>query len=135
VTRPVDQHTKLRFARATDSLEAVTRFYVLGLGLQRLASFTDHDGFDGVMVGVPGAPYHLEFTRRRGHPAGRASTQENLLVFYLPDATRWNAAVQRMAAAGFHPVASVNPYWGRGGATFEDPDGYRVVLYNGNWTA
>lgn len=38
-----------------------------------------------------------------------------------------------MQAAGFAPVPSVNPYWDRQGATFEDPDGYRVVLQNGEW--
>ena len=40
---------------------------------------------DGVMRGHEGASYHLEFTRKRGHTAGRAPTQDNLLVFYIPD--------------------------------------------------
>ena len=40
-----------------------------------------------------------------------------------------------MAAAGFRPVASYNPYWDRSGRTFEDVDGYRVVLENEAWTA
>jgi hypothetical protein len=35
-----------------------------------------------------------------------------------------------MLAAGFVPVPSFNPYWDRAGLTFEDPDGYRVVLQN-----
>jgi len=26
-----------------------------------------------------------------------------------------------------------NPYWKRNGRTFEDVDGYRVVLQNGTW--
>lgn len=75
----------LRVARPTDQLEAVVRFYTVGVGLAGLASFEDHEGFDGVMLGTPGAPYHLEFTRRRGHAAGRAPTEDNLLVFYHPD--------------------------------------------------
>jgi hypothetical protein len=37
-----------------------------------------------------------------------------------------------MTAAGYAPVASFNPYWDRSGRTFEDPDGYRVVLQHGS---
>ena len=123
----------LRAARPTVRLDEVVRFYTLGLGLSVLGSFQDHDGFDGVMVGCPGASYHLEFTHRRGHRAGRAATQDDLLVFYLPDAARWRRAVERMRAAGHDPVPPFNPYWRRSGCTFEDPDGYRVVLQNAPW--
>ena len=73
----------------------------------------------------------FEFTRAHGHLAGRAPTQDNLLVFYIPDPTEWAAAVRRMATAGFAPVPASNPYWDRHGRTFEDPDGYRVVLQHG----
>ena len=40
--------------------------YVAGLGLTALASFADHNGFDGVILGHGAQPYHLEFTARRG---------------------------------------------------------------------
>lgn len=123
----------LRVARPSDDLDALLRFYRDGLGLAVLDRFEDHDGFDGIMLGLEGAPYHFEFTRKRGHVAGRAPTQDNLLVFYHPDAAAWRAAVQRMHDAGFAPVRSFNPYWDRHGAAFEDPDGYRVVLQNAAW--
>ena len=125
---------KLRVARPTDQLAAVLHFYQNGLGLVELASFKAHNGFDGVMLGRPNAPYHFEFTHQPGHQVGRAPTSDNLLVFYLPDAGEWQAAVQRMQAAGFAPVPSYNPYWDQLGATFEDPDGYRVVLQQAAWT-
>jgi len=32
-------------------------------------------------------------------------------------------------------VKAFNPYWDRKGLTFEDPDGYRVVLENEEWNA
>ena len=127
--------TTLRVARPTDHVDQVVRFYSEGLGLTKLGSFEDHDGFDGVMLGVPGALYHLEFTKKRGHDADRAPTKENLLVFYLPDEQQWQAAIKRMIAAGYEPVSSFNPYWDRAGRTFEDPDGYRVVLQNAAWSA
>jgi catechol 2,3-dioxygenase-like lactoylglutathione lyase family enzyme len=123
----------LRVARSTDHLDEVVRFYSQGLGLTVLGSFEGHDGFDGTMLGHPGTPYHLEFTHKRGHSAGPAPTQDNLLVFYLPDSRQWQEAIDRMRAAGYEPVPSFNPYWDRAGRTFEDPDGYRVVLQNASW--
>lgn len=118
----------LRVARATDDLAAVVAFYRDGLGFEVLYEFEDHNGFDGVMLGHPGAAYHLEFTRRAGHAAGRAPTAENLLVFYLPDADVWQRSVTRLEEHGYRSVQPANPYWERHGRTFEDPDGYRVVL-------
>ena len=126
--------TKMRVARPTDDLESVVSFYRDGLGFSELFRFEDHAGFDGVMLGLPGAPYHLEFTTARGHRAGRAPTADNLLVFYLPDAQQWDEAVARLKSAGYEPVASFNPYWDRDGLTFEDPDGYRIVLQHDAWT-
>ena len=123
----------LRVARPTDHLDEVVRFYRDGLGLEMLGSFEDHAGFDGVMLGTHGGGYHLEFTRKRGHAAGRAPTQDNLLVFYLPDPAAWTAAVQRMIDTGYAPTPSFNPYWDARGRTFEDPDGYRVVLQQAAW--
>jgi catechol 2,3-dioxygenase-like lactoylglutathione lyase family enzyme len=125
--------TKLRVARPTDNLEAVARFYRDGLGFAELYRFAEHDGFDGVMLGLPDAPYHLEFTQAHGHKAGRAPTDDNLLVFYLPDESEWNEAVARMQRAGYQPVPPFNPFWTDRGLTFEDPDGYRVVLQRAAW--
>lgn len=124
---------KLRVARPTDNLEAVVRFYRDGLGFQIIAGFDETDGFEGRMLGYPQAMWHLEFTSLRGHEAGRAPTEDNLLVFYLPDRAEWAAAVERMRTNGYSPVPSFNPYWDQLGLTFEDPDGYRIVLQNMAW--
>ncbi|CAN5673841.1 VOC family protein [soil metagenome] len=128
---PVPQ---LRVARPSDDLDALLLFYEHGLGLNVLYRFEDHDGFDGVMLGHAQAPYHFEFTRKRGHTVGRAPTPDNLLVFYLPDPAAWTKAVRQMREAGFDPVTSYNPYWDRDGLTFEDPDGYRIVLQKAAWS-
>jgi catechol 2,3-dioxygenase-like lactoylglutathione lyase family enzyme len=125
--------TKLRVARPTDQMEAVTKFYRDGLGFAELAHFRDHEGFDGVMLGLPSAPYHFEFTRAHGRLAGRAPSIDNNLVFYLPEEQTWNDAIARMRKFGYQPVPSSNPYWDRSGVTFEDPDGYRVVLQRAAW--
>lgn len=125
----------LRVARATDQLAEVVRFYRDGLGFEVLGSFEGHEGFDGVMLGHRGAGYHLEFTHHRGEQVDRAPTPENLLVFYLPDREEWETAVERMKKHGHAPVPAVNPYWDRNGVTFQDPDGYRVVIENAAWPA
>jgi hypothetical protein len=129
----VNAETTIRIARATDHLEEIVRFYRDGVGLTMLGSFADHAGFDGVMLGLVGARYHLEFTHARGHVAGNAPTKDNLMVLYLPDPQDWQAAIDRMELAGYKSVGSFNPYWERSGRTFEDPDGYRVVFQKGSW--
>ena len=124
----------MRVARPTDNLAAIADMYTRGLGLTVLATFTDHDGFDGVILGHPRHAYHLEFTSQRGHQVGTAPTQDHVLVFYIPDPRGWTEACDRMVAAGFRSVPSYNPYWDTHGKSFEDLDGYRVVLQNSAWT-
>jgi hypothetical protein len=124
----------LRIARPTDQLPAIAEMYAHGLGFQRLGGFEDHGGFDGIILGHPSHPYHLEFTSQRGHYVGRAPNSDHLLVFYEPDPHPWRAACVRMLEAGFLQVPAYNPYWDRSGRTFEDLDGYRVVLQNSAWT-
>ena len=123
----------LRIARPSDNLAATAAFYRDGLGFEVLGSFEDHAGFDGIMLGHAGMGYHLELTHERGHRVGRAPNAEHLLVFYLPDAERWQAAVDRLQRQGHRAVKSNNPYWDHRGKTFEDPDGYRIVLQNAAW--
>ena len=124
----------LRVARPTDNMPAILKFYRDGLGFEALDSFENHQGFDGVMLGHAALSYHLEFTHHRGHRVGNAPTEENLLVFYLPDERARQQAVDRMIEQGFQPVKSYNPYWDVRGKTFEDADGYRVVLQHEDWS-
>ncbi|MGI4737186.1 MAG: VOC family protein [Janthinobacterium lividum] len=123
----------LRVARPTNDLAALRRFYVDGLGMSELYAFGQHDGFDGLMVGHAQAPYHLEFTSQAGQLVERAPTTEHLLVFYYPEPAAWKAAVARLRAHGYAAVPAHNPYWDQQGLTFEDPDGYRVVLQQAAW--
>lgn len=123
----------LRVARPVTDLARSADLYCRGLGLRVLGSFRDHDGFDGVMLGMEGAGYHLEITCCRTHPLAPAPTPEDLLVLYIPDRAEWESRCASLAAAGFRPVEPFNPYWGLRGRTFEDPDGYRVVIQQAAW--
>jgi catechol 2,3-dioxygenase-like lactoylglutathione lyase family enzyme len=124
----------LRIARPVADLARTRTLYCRGLGLRVLGSFANHEGFDGVILGLPGAGYHFEFTHCRSHPLAPASTAEDLAVFYIEAPGEWQRACAEMLAAGFRQVASFNPYWDRCGRTFEDADGYRVVLQSGSWS-
>jgi hypothetical protein len=85
------------------------------------------------MLGHKGGAYHLAFVHKTGHQKGQGPTDDNLLVFYLPDAEEWKRAVERLEKLGNRPVKAFNPYWDKNGKTFEDPDVYRVVLQHASW--
>ena len=53
---------QVRIARPTDRLAEVVSFYRDALGLEQIASFEGHAGYDGVMLALPGRSDHLEFT-------------------------------------------------------------------------
>jgi hypothetical protein len=124
---------KIRFARPTDNLNTITKMYIIGLGFKELFSFKDHNGFDGIIIGHPDHIYHFEFTSQKKHIVGKCPNKEHLIVFYIPDKNEWIDQCQKMLDAGFKVVKSFNPYWDNLGKTFEDIDGYRVVLQNQNW--
>ncbi len=111
----------------------VIQFYTAGLGLEKLSSFANHAGYSGVMLGLPGREYHLEFTQHEAGSPCPAPTKDNLLVFYVPDEATIQAAVFRLQNLGYFPVSPENPYWHHKSLTFEDPDGWRVVLFSGTW--
>lgn len=124
---------QMRVARPTRRLRELIKFYCEGLGLEVVGSFAGHAGYSGVMIGLPGRDYHLEFTEHEESgeeddfaPPGR----DNLLVFYIPDRAVIESMAARLNAMGYAAVAPENPYWNERGVTIEDPDGWRVVLMN-----
>jgi hypothetical protein len=120
---------QVRIARPTDKLQEIERFYCQGLGLKKLGYFEDHAGFDGLMIGLPSSPYHLEFTHYRAGSPGIAPTKENLLVLYIPDRLRIEQVVNKLADMGYPAVDPENPYWlEKEAITVEDPDKWRIVL-------
>jgi len=127
----------VRIARPSSDLEAAERFWVEGVGLQVLwRSGEEVEEIEGAhrlsMVGLPGAPWHLELVDDPDAAAASAPGPEDLLVIYLgepPD----RDLLDRIAAAGGHRVSARNPYWDRWGVTLVDPDGYLLVLSERTW--
>ncbi|MCB0825106.1 MAG: VOC family protein [Armatimonadetes bacterium] len=122
-----------RVARPVSNLERSAEMYCLGLNWMRLGGFEQHEGFSGVMVGDPEGSYHLELVTCEHHPISPSPTVEDLLVFYVPDRNDWEECCERMILVGFIEIEPFNPYWKRGGRTFQDHDGYGLVLYNSEW--
>lgn len=125
--------THMRIARPVTDLKRSAMMYCLGLELQHVGGFNDHDGFNGVMLGRKELGWHMEFTECRHHPVQPLQTEEDLLVLYYRQENEWLLACARMHEAGFAIVPSFNPYWDISGRTFADHDGYRVVLQNNAW--
>lgn len=126
------QVVQVRVARPTDQLDKIKEFYVDGLGLEVVAHFENHQGYDGLMIGLPGKVYHLEFTQHVDGSPCPAPTHDNLLVFYMPDAKQIEVVVNSLDSLGYPVVEPENPYWVERGKTIEDPDGWRIVLMNTN---
>src|SRR5512146_1527048 len=119
----------VRIARPTDQLDEVVRFYRDGLGLPEIGRFDGHAGYRGVLVGLPGTRYHLEFTQHDDGSPGPAPSRDNLLVLYFDDPAQAEQAAARLAALGHPLVEAENPYWTDNGAvTVEDPDHWRIVF-------
>lgn len=123
---------QVRVARPTSRLQELKKFYCEGIGLEVIGSFEGHAGYSGIMLGLPGNDYHLEFTE---HAAARGVAYpppgaDNLLVLYIPDRAAIERIAARLAALGYEAVAPENSYWNERGLTIPDPDGWRVVLMN-----
>jgi len=123
---------QIRVARPTRDLEAARRFYGEALGLPVVASFDDHDGYSGVVFGLPDVSRQLELVAREGEEP--RPTAEDQLVLYLGSVEALGATASRLRAAGLEPRSPANPYWERNGAVaFVDPDGYWLILSSETW--
>ena len=122
---------QFRIARPTNQLAKIKKFYTEGLGMKELGSFSEHQGYSGVMLGLPNSQYHLEFTQHNDKEALPLPTKENLLVLYFDETDKYEKANKRLLKMGIKPVEPENPYWKGKSQTYEDPDKWRIVLFNG----
>ncbi|KUP04830.1 hypothetical protein Q73_14455 [Bacillus coahuilensis m2-6] len=120
---------QFRVARPTNQMDKLITFYEQGLGLS-VGEFHDHNGYDGIMFGIHGTPYHVEFTSHKDGSPCIAQTKDQLLVFYIEELRDIVSITARMKNIGYDPCTPENPYWEDKGITFEDDHGFRVVLIN-----
>ncbi len=118
---------KFRYARHTTNLDSIKTFYVDLLGFEILGSFESHDQYDGLFMGKKGADWHLEFTVSPTKP-NHQPDEDDLLVFYFDTEEERAQRVSIIENAGIKSVNAINPYWNENAITYEDPDGFNVVL-------
>jgi catechol 2,3-dioxygenase-like lactoylglutathione lyase family enzyme len=118
---------KFRIARHTTNLNRIIDFYGRVLGLKVLGEFKEHHNYDGVFMGLPGEGWHLEFTVSDSCPKHQPD-DDDLLVFYASSLAEFAEIKKRFVKNKAKPVKPKNPYWEKNGITFEDPDGFRIVI-------
>jgi len=118
---------KFRFARHTNDLEPIIKFYRDILGLQIIGEFKNHNNYDGIFFGKAGLDWHLEFTTSIGSP-DHEPDKDDLLVFYVESEKEYIKLKEKFKDEGISSVVPKNPYWKENGSTYTDPDGFRVVI-------
>jgi catechol 2,3-dioxygenase-like lactoylglutathione lyase family enzyme len=134
-TSTIEPTSQLRIARPSNDLAAAERFYVDGLGfsiLQR-GRGTSTGERNLLMVGLPGAAWHVELIHDTARTVEPVPSPDDLLVLYL-GAPADPALIARIEQAGGKRVPAYNPWWDQIGVTIEDPDGYRLVLCERVWS-
>ena len=89
----------MHVARPTVDLDRIRSFYEHVVGLPLLWGFSDHDGFDGVIFGVPDERAQLELVRSP-HGDVPAPTGEDALVLYHQPSGGGPDLVDRLRRAG-----------------------------------
>ncbi len=87
---------------------------------------------DLLMLGWPGASWHLELVGGPDLTSEPSPTDEDLLVLYLA-APIEESLVKALVEAGGRRVDQ-GDYWDRWGVTVADPDGYRLTLSTRTWS-
>jgi hypothetical protein len=116
-----------RVARHTTDLQAMVSFYTLIPGMKVLGQFKDHDGYDGVFIGMENIGWHLEFTTSAELPVHQPD-EDDLLVFYPDSLEIYDTIRARFAAQKIIEQIPKNPYWELHGSTYADPDGFLIVI-------
>jgi hypothetical protein len=88
----------LRVVRWSARYDQTVSFYPDTIGLPVLETFQDSYGLDGIILGLPSGPVHLEIVRLRDAPQPAHGLDQ--LVFYLPDVAHQERITARLAAAG-----------------------------------
>lgn len=117
----------LRIARHTTDLLKMEIFYTRIIGLQKLGSFQNHNGYDGIFLGHQQQDWHLEFTSSDDAPDNRFD-DDDCLVLYVYSQLEFAEIKNSMVMQNITLIEPKNPYWKENGLMIADPDGYKIVF-------
>ncbi|MCG8574065.1 MAG: VOC family protein [Flavobacteriales bacterium] len=116
-----------RYARHTNQLNKLTHFYTQVLSFEILGDFKDHDGYNGIFLGLPEALWHLEFTES-DEGVNQQFDEDDILVFYPESPEHYEQLIQNIQTLNIPFHTPKNPYWQSNGKLIKDPDGYNIII-------
>ncbi|MDQ3191062.1 MAG: VOC family protein [Bacteroidota bacterium] len=120
---------KFRFARHSNNIYKLQKFYSEILGFETIGHFQDHKNYNGIFLGLPNSEWHLEFTESN-EKANHTFDEDDILVFYPESQNEYDQYIKTIKENKIDIIESKNPFWKTNGIMFLDPDGYRIVISN-----
>jgi hypothetical protein len=118
---------KFRYARHTNQLEELKKFYINILELELLGEFKNHSAYDGIFLGKENCDWHLEFTQTE-EEVNHTFEDDDLLVFYPTNKLEFERIKSNLEKYKIKILRAKNPYWQENGLCFADPDAYLLIL-------
>ena len=118
---------EFRYARHTQKIESLIYFYTSVLNFEILGKFENHDGYDGVFLGIKGENWHLEFTQNEEKPQSHFD-EDDALVFYTKTQESYDEILENLKKFEVPLLEPKNPYWRDKGVCFEDCDHYKIII-------
>lgn len=118
---------EFRYARHTQKIESLIYFYTSVLNFEILGKFENHDGYDGIFLGIKGENWHLEFTQNEEKPQSHFD-EDDALVFYTKTQESYDEILENLKKFEVPLLEPKNPYWRDKGVCFEDCDHYKIII-------
>ena len=118
---------EFRYARHTQKIESLIYFYTSVLNFEILGKFENHDGYDGIFLGIKGENWHLEFTQNEEKPQSHFD-EDDALVFYPKTQESYDEILEILKKFEVPLLEPKNPYWRDKGVCFEDCDHYKIII-------
>ena len=118
---------QFRYARHTHDIYKLIEFYTSILNFEVLGEFKNHDGYDGVFLGLNDENWHLEFTQNGENPQSKFD-EDDALVFYPKTQKSFDEILVNLKKFDVPLLEPKNPYWKNKDFCFEDSDGYKIIV-------
>lgn len=116
-----------RYARHTNDLQEIEKFYTDIVGLEKLGGFKNHNNYDGIFLGQKHSNWHLEFTTSDEQPKSKFD-DDDILVFYVNSEAEFKKVKKTLGQRNITKEIPKNPYWAENGIMISDPDNFKVIF-------